>query len=62
MFMKSGRPNLWMASFSASMQKSASSVFEMRHASTLRVSQSMMAIRWRKPRCMGRQVTSVHQT
>jgi hypothetical protein len=32
-----------MASLSASTQKSASSVFEMRHASTLRVYQSMTA-------------------
>ena len=44
-FMISGGPNLWMASFSASRQNSASSVFEMRLASTLRVNQSMMATR-----------------
>ena len=36
-FMISGGPNVWMASFSASIQKSASSVLEMRHDSTLRV-------------------------
>jgi hypothetical protein len=29
-FMTSGAPNLWIASFSASRQNSASSVFEMR--------------------------------
>ena len=39
-FMISGAPNLWTASFSASMQKPVSSVFEMRQASTLRVNQS----------------------
>lgn len=38
-------PNLWFASFNASTQKSASSVFEMRQASTFRVNQSMIAIR-----------------
>lgn len=32
-----------MALFRAATQKSASSVFEMRHAKTLRVRQSMMA-------------------
>jgi len=40
MFMISGGPNLWTASFSASTQKSASSVFDIRQASTLRVNQS----------------------
>jgi hypothetical protein len=43
--MISGTPNLWTASFSASTQKSASSVLEMRQASTLRVNQSMIATR-----------------
>ncbi len=43
--MISGGPNLWIASFSASRQNSASSVLEMRQASTLRVNQSMMATR-----------------
>ena len=47
--MISGGPNMWMASFNASRQKSVSSVFEMRQASTLRVNQSMMATRYRKP-------------
>lgn len=45
--MISGGPNLAMASFSASMQKSASSVFDIRQASTLRVRQSMIAARYR---------------
>ena len=36
-FMISGTPNLWIASFNASTQKSASSVLEMRQARTLRV-------------------------
>ena len=53
-FMISGGPNLWMASFSASTQKSASSVFEMRQANTFRVNQSMMATRYRKPFLIGR--------
>ena len=44
-FIMSGGPNLWIASFSASTQKPASNVFEMRHARTLRVCQSMMATR-----------------
>ena len=35
-FMMSGAPNLWIASFKASTQNPASSVFEMRHANTLR--------------------------
>ena len=38
-FMISGEPNLWIASSSASTQKSASNVFEMRQARTLRVNQ-----------------------
>ena len=53
-FMIPGAPKRWMASFSASTQKSASSVFEMRQARTLRVNQSMMATRYRKPRRIGR--------
>ena len=52
--MISGGPKHWIASFSASTQKSASSVFEMRQASTLRVNQSMIATRYRKPRRIGR--------
>ncbi|MFT7039530.1 MAG: hypothetical protein ACJAW4_002239 [Paracoccaceae bacterium] len=65
--MISGGPKRWMASFIASMQKSASSVLEMRQASTLRVDQAIplmvcrqtiagrrMATRHRKPRRIGR--------
>lgn len=44
-FMISGGPNLVMAPFSASTEKSASTVFEMRQASTLLVYQSMIATR-----------------
>jgi hypothetical protein len=39
-FMISGAPYLVVASFRASTQKSASSVFDIRHAKTLRVCQS----------------------
>ena len=53
-FMISGGPNLAMASFSASTQKSASSVFYIRQARTLRVCQSMMATRYRNPLRIGR--------
>jgi hypothetical protein len=42
-----------VASFSAPTQKSVPSVFEMCQARTLRLCQSMMAVRWRKPRRMG---------
>jgi hypothetical protein len=38
-----------MASFNASTQKLAFSVFEIRQDSTLRVVQSMIATRYRKP-------------
>jgi hypothetical protein len=48
-FMISGLQKCWMASFSASTQKSASNVFEIRKASAFRVKQSMMAARERKP-------------
>ena len=60
--MISAGPNLWIASFNASRQKSASSVFDIRQAKTLRVNQSMIATRQRKPRRIGRQVMSAHQT
>jgi hypothetical protein len=43
--MISGLPYLAMASFKASAQKLASSVFDNRYASTLRVAQSMIATR-----------------
>ena len=46
--MISGLPYLAMASSSASTQKLASSVFDSRQASTLRVAQSMIAIRYRE--------------
>ena len=60
--MISGGPNLRIASFSPSRQNSASIVFEMRQASTLRVNQSMMATRYRKTFGIGRLVMSAHQT
>ena len=47
-------PKRAIASFSASTQNSASSVFEMRQARTLRVCQSMIASRYRNPRRIGR--------
>jgi hypothetical protein len=46
--MISGGPNLWIALFKASTQKSASSVFDIRQASTFRICQSMMATSQRK--------------
>jgi len=49
--MISGLPYLVMASFKASTQNLASSVFESRHASTFRVAQSIMATRYKNPRC-----------
>lgn len=49
----SGVPNFASASSSASTQKSAAMLLESRQARTLRLSQSMMATRYRKPRVIG---------
>ena len=51
--MISGVQCLAMAALSASTQKLASSVFESRQASTLRVAQSMIATKYRNPRRTG---------
>ncbi|WP_190325585.1 hypothetical protein [Salipiger aestuarii] len=55
-----GRPKPWSASFNASTQKSAASVFEMRQARTLRVNQSMT--KGKTPRRIGREIVLAHQT
>jgi hypothetical protein len=49
----SGLPCLASASFKASTQKSASSVFDSRQARTLRLCQSTMATRYSNPRRIG---------
>lgn len=61
-FMVSDSPNLAIALFNASTQKSASSVFEMRQANTVRVCQSIIATRYRNLRLIGRQMMSTAQT
>ena len=58
-FMMSGTPDLAMASLSAPTQKSASSLFKMRQASTLRV---YRATEYKNPYRMGIYVMSVTQT
>ena len=59
----SGGPSRSSASCKASTQKLASSVLDRRHRdSTLRLAQSITATRYRKPRCNGIEVTSVHHT
>lgn len=60
--MMSGVPYFCIASFSASAQKSASSVFEIRDANTLRVYQSMIATKYKNPRRMGMYAMSDAQT
>jgi len=54
--MISGMPYVFVSSSKNSTQKSDSNVFEMRHAGTLRVDQSMIATGYRKPRRVRMQV------
>jgi hypothetical protein len=58
----SGLPYLVMASFKASTQKSASMLFDNRQLKTLRLYQSIIATKYKKPRCIGIYVISTHQT
>lgn len=60
--MISGLPYLAMASFRASTQKSASMLLDNRQDNTLRLYQSMIATKYKNPRCMGMCVISTHQT
>ncbi len=48
-----GLPYLAMASFRASTQKSASILLDKRQLKTLRLCQSMIATRYKNPRCIG---------
>ena len=58
----SGVPCFAKASFSASTQNAAPILLESRQARTLRLNQSMIATRYRKPRRIGIYVISAHQS
>jgi hypothetical protein len=58
----SGCPNFEIASWSASTQKSAVSVFESLKLSTFRLATSRIATRYMKPCAIGRYVISLAHT